>query len=508
MRRTLPKVPVGAEADIEERKKRMSAEIIRRARAGVAGDVFGSLVVKECDAIGGAAPKESGNTSQTSLQDDGLRLSVIQCGPGATQSRVEYGQEPQVNVSKPCNCEIVVPQPQYSQSAHNNTTETTPALNGYGPKGSDSDASDTDDPRDLYQELQRRVRVRQISQGESSQEALQRIINDLRSAADKPFEGSSSSRAWSRSSGSSITREFAHEVDYPSQEGAAPNTYAQLAEWGVLQPTEDDLASHQYYQCNHPSSQTDDAGEDDQPPRQYSQSSGAYSNANDSESCSDHSDLRVSHPTLHRVLKSCDMIRVSLERTVDFPNFGIEVFESTYQDVDNKEKNKKVFRTPSGRRPVLGRRKGAFIPVAPGGGPEAGPILSLAAVDGLVTGSSAELSKALNEGDFIIEVSWLLLHEEGPGAGAGPGAFRVWGPSRDGIVGRLGPHTLQRIVLCTPPGSVEQGLGPWPSWYSPKYGTAHNVSCFVQWFQPQVFADFILYRLSPQQEGHIIIQIW
>ena len=426
MRRTLPKVPVGTEADIEERRKRMSAEIIRRARAGVDGD---QLTLVRSSLVNGYESNNSGEYrgSQVSL-DDNSRVPVIRCSPETTSSREDFGKRPSVPTSQPYNGQVHAPQPKYSSHpqdthSHHSDSSSLKMVNGH-----QSDASDYDDPRDLYHELQTKVKAKQAAHGESSQEALQRIINDLRNAATKPYEGSNSSRAGSRSSVSSITREY---TGPETAEEEAEVVYSQLAKWGVLEPSEDDMSSQKYYNHQYSSNQQTSNDEEEEQEvdedeeelgehldeeqtdldENYCQSSRAYSKStrtNESvSSVSEHSDLRVEHPTIHRVLRSCDLVRASLERCDIFSDFGFEIFESTFYDNEVKERSKRaVFRTPSGRRPVLGRRKGAFVPVAPvnQSNQEAGPILSLVAIDNVVDESPADKCGTMQEGDYIIEV--------------------------------------------------------------------------------------------------------
>lgn len=422
MRRTLPKVPVGAEKDIEERKKRMSAEIIRRARVSVDGDILtgSSLVLKRREDFKDPNVQDYSG-SQTSL-DDNSRLPVIHCGSDTNLANDDIGKRPEllseepykgqyVQAPHPQQGTVIKPKPRYG----NETGNKSGMVNGFN--SHDSEFSDGSEGQDAETDPQNSVRARHGSNGESSQEALQRIINDLRNAATKSYEGSASSRPDSRTSDSSITQEYQKEAVTDNDEQSDVQ-YSQLARWGVLEPTKDDIATH----FNHQYQQQDSNDEEDDqltdnPQESYYNSSTALSKSSRTSrtngsmsSYSDHSDLRVEHPTIHRVLKSCDLVRATIERCDIFTEFGFEMFESTFYDVEGKERSKRpVFRTPSGRKPVLGRRKGAFVPVAPvsQNSQDAGPILSLCAVDNVIDNSPADKCGTIQEGDFIIEVIFL-----------------------------------------------------------------------------------------------------
>ena len=122
--------------------------------------------------------------------------------------------------------------------------------------------------------------------------------------------------------------------------------------------------------------------------------------------------VSLSHPPLHRIVKCCDLMTVVLENTCghDVGEYGIELFESAYCDTWPEgtavEDDTTSFRSPEGRRPVIGRTRGAFLPVSSTtDGGSGGTILSLVAIDRMVQNSIARCSESLREGDYLIEVS-------------------------------------------------------------------------------------------------------
>lgn len=205
-------------------------------------------------------------------------------------------------------------------------------------------------------------RSRNKDPARGSQEALQRIIDDLKDAAARPYDSSSGSHT-SPSSGSSRERNY-------------PYDYSQLARWGIIEPSNDDTET-QYAL-----------------PRHSSISSGPSA-----------PELKVLHPSIFKITKSCELISVVLDRYPDDDSndFGLQIFESVFSDQEGRQKGRRpIFRSPSGRRPVLGRRKGAFQPVSNNN--DGGIILSLIAVDEIRNDSSATYNKKILEGDYFVEV--------------------------------------------------------------------------------------------------------
>ena len=211
-----------------------------------------------------------------------------------------------------------------------------------------------------------RSKTRSPDVPQGSQEAIQRIIDDLKDASLRPYESSSGSHT-SPSSGSSRSREQQY----------FPYDYSQLARWGIIEPSVDD-ADTQYAL----------------PRRSNSISSGPTA-----------PELKVLHPSIFKIAKSCDLITVVLDRIRgdESRDFGLQIFESVFSDQEGKQKGRRpIFRSPSGRRPILGRRKGAFQPVTLSA--DGGIILSLIAVDEIRSNGSAKNNQKIVEGDYFVEV--------------------------------------------------------------------------------------------------------
>ena len=124
--------------------------------------------------------------------------------------------------------------------------------------------------------------------------------------------------------------------------------------------------------------------------------------------------VSLSHPPLHRIVKCCDLMTVVLENHCghDVGEYGIELFESAYCDTCPEgtrvaaEDDTTSFRSPEGRRPVIGRTRGAFLPVSSTTDGGSGTIiLSLVAIDRMIQNSISRCSESLREGDYLIEVS-------------------------------------------------------------------------------------------------------
>ena len=349
IRRALPKVP-GTIDDIEDRKKRMSMEALDKIRRN-------SL------------------SFQSNMTD-----SVSESPASSTAAYSQDITSPETFKSPRNNCDnqpLEIPEPRdiayqeqnsypYSQ---NNIKDKyrLPPNNVY-----------SYEPAPESHQIYRPQALNK--QHSTSQEALQKIINDLKDAAvTKPYEGN---RRDSQSSEGSVGRECDYTEPPPMEDQQQEYDFAQLAQWGVIQPTEEELMSyktHYYDPHNH---------------HQCEETNGA--------------ELKVTHPSLHRIIKSCDLIHVTLhlpEQHYSSQLYGLEVFESTFSDIDGEDKERRpIFRSPSGRRPVIGRKKGAFMPVTPVKSRRDGLILSLTAVDEIKEGSVAEKNGQIHEGDYIIEV--------------------------------------------------------------------------------------------------------
>ncbi|ELT93652.1 hypothetical protein CAPTEDRAFT_198797 [Capitella teleta] len=112
----------------------------------------------------------------------------------------------------------------------------------------------------------------------------------------------------------------------------------------------------------------------------------------------------LGHPTLHCILKYCNFIVVTIQRSA-LPLFGLHLFQSVFTSKDHSHlpNHQPVFHTPSGRKPVFSHRTSAFIPVEPSGEQESYETLSLVAIDSFQ--HSENCSQLLYEGDYIIEVN-------------------------------------------------------------------------------------------------------
>lgn len=111
---------------------------------------------------------------------------------------------------------------------------------------------------------------------------------------------------------------------------------------------------------------------------------------------------RGSHPALHRILKYCDLVTSSIQKN-DLPCFGMKLFQSafTYRDYSHQV-NEHMFRTPSGRKPVISQVPSAFVPVNPSAHQDNPELLSIVAIDSVH--QSITCSQPLQEGDYLIEV--------------------------------------------------------------------------------------------------------
>ncbi|CAD5113666.1 DgyrCDS2826 [Dimorphilus gyrociliatus] len=99
----------------------------------------------------------------------------------------------------------------------------------------------------------------------------------------------------------------------------------------------------------------------------------------------------LDHPSLFHLLQTCDLITLVLRS--DSGSFGLKLFESSWST-----KKCAVYRSPTGRKPILGGRKSAFLPVSDKNH------FSVIAVDRIEEGSPAERAGIL-EGSYIIEAN-------------------------------------------------------------------------------------------------------
>ena len=347
VRRALPKLP-GTIDDIEDRKKRMSMEALDKIRRNSI-TYYSNITDSVSDSPASSNAAQSHDiTSPGSLRDNNEYSSLGTVHVGYHEHS-GYQEAPTNNMDK------------YRLPPSNVYSYDEPAQK----------------PHQIYkpQALNK--------QQSTSQEALQRIINDLKDASvTKPFEGNS--RRNSESSQGSVGRECDYTDPPPMEDQQQEYDFAQLAQWGVIQPTQEELMS--YNSAHYPDPHSHPLYEENSVP-----------------------ELKVTHPSLHRIIKSCDLTHLTLrlpEQQFHDGHYGIEVFESTFSDLGSEDKERRpIFRSPSGRRPVIGRKKGAFMPVTPIKSRRDGPILSLAAVDELKEGSVATKNGQIQEGDYIIEVS-------------------------------------------------------------------------------------------------------
>ncbi len=376
MRRALPKVPT-QEINMEEKLKRMSQEAIKRA--STRKDNRSSTRDN-----GHSTKRTEINTHDSHKNDNKVYRGTPRRTPpvqrqfeihhhddkGAESDESEFVNEVQLDSRGPTPLKTNLED--YFDDLSND--HPTPSYNNNN--SSDYGSADPNmvpfpSPQNFTSRpfsQQRHSAQSQHSQNPSSQEALQRIIDDLKDAANKPFDNSSGSRS---SSESSMSREGPRDHPYDFQ---------QLAQWGVLEPTQIDLmaAGAQYVIPRKP------------------------------KPGMDKHELKVTHPSLFKLLKSCELVMVSIERSRydQTRKFGIEVFESVFSEREGKKGRRPIFRSPSGRRPVIGRRKSAFVPVSGGSGESNNHILSMPAID-MVDDHGPAYNKGLYEGDYILEVSQL-----------------------------------------------------------------------------------------------------
>ena len=340
IRRSLPKLPqVGADA-IEDRKRRLSTEIIKKAQD------------RELRASGSARAQRHVVESNGNESDESEFMNEVDLdsrGPTPLKTGLEgyYEQLSQEGSPPPYSYYDTDGQAMRTLSSSRTSTSTPREHSGaYTPRKHTGKYTPTG----------------HMGQNHSSKDALQRIIKDLKDATVHSQDGSGSSDSPSSSSHDS-RREY-------------PYDYAQLAQWGVLEPSYDDMLVSGI----HRPQPIQPVGRPE--PQQ---------------------ELTVEHPSIFRLIKTCDLINVAVERKGHkrSRSFGIEVFESVFSDRQGRSKSRKrpIFRSPSGRRPLLGRNNSAFQPVG-----ETGKILSLVAVDEIDDEGAAKTS-GLFEGDFIVEVS-------------------------------------------------------------------------------------------------------
>ena len=209
----------------------------------------------------------------------------------------------------------------------------------------------------------------------TSHEALQQVICDLRQAAEKPYEPNNNhgsrvvSRAGSRTASRPVSStSFSSIANDVHKDGAnldeGDMTYAQLEQWGIIKPSSEDVVMIKP----------------------------TVSHA-----------TKTLYPTLHEVVATCDLISVVLESASN-TGLGVQLFEATFNDIEPKSERRGVFRSPSGRRPLIGRKKGsAFVAVnrvqdSPRG-------MSLVAIDHMMQDGIAAQNGRVKEGDFIVEVN-------------------------------------------------------------------------------------------------------
>lgn len=428
-KRTLPKVPSVGGSELEERKKRISSQVLKRAQRKVL-----SLAEKQLPSEGGGKHRAA---------DNGVDHRT---GGGSHE-----GRHRRCDTVDDVYCNDV----RYSESNGSRDVNRV-EYDMYGPNGQRADeypvhtvdvssltsacSEDTDDePTEsgLPQQLRRAngllqlhleqdgyvaeqdygcaavteengfcrssSRHRLTETTSASADALQRIIRDLRDAATKPIErrrvscpaeSSDEFSSSSPSSSSSSERQVADDQPFTpiSQDQAVVDDDNNIAD-GIgryLEMSQSITSSLQKRKLHVMSSQ--DGGSD----------------------VNVRSEVSLSHPPLHRIVKSCDLMTIVLEnkRGHDVGEYGVELFESAYCDTCPEvtrtatAEDSTSFRSPEGRRPVIGRTRGAFLPVSStaDGGSVGGVILSLVAIDRIVHNSVARCNGTLREGDYLIEV--------------------------------------------------------------------------------------------------------
>ena len=355
-RRSLPRVPQG-EHELEERRKKMSARAILNARKAQQTNCTPSV-----QDIPNSLPPEM---SYIDKQEEQL----IQC----ELEQVNGGQEV-------CNFSD---EPYMDSRVENYHTQNS--VNYHEMNNNPSDKGFTHISMMERDDTPKHVSSHHSVDENTSHAALKRIINDLRDAANRPYEApvTVTPPETSLSSTSSLTRDMVNGCTsmnggngYPAEEGyGSGDNASRIMELDIsplARPAPD------------------------------------YNGLED-----DPSDLPVLHPSLHRILMSYELKTIILHNPnhrEDPGDYGIDIFEAAYLDCPGREISRNSsFSSPSGRRAIIGRKRGAFMPVCPNSN-DAGPMLSLVAVDCTRDYSIAKESGMVLEGDYIIEVGSFSLH--------------------------------------------------------------------------------------------------
>ena len=342
-KRTLPSMPGACTArDLEKRRQRLAQRVLRRVQKGAVrrpeGESADTVVVR-------LAPTET-----TSPAGD---LSDTERTPGddAVDARLENGLG------------------QEEESPPRWDTPQRPAKYS----GQQLAANYDDGPLATSPELWSADTRHQGHGSGSSKDALQRVINDLRNASNKPVK-----KRASYSTSQTTSQTTSHDS------------------WGSPQPAVESPVAD----FDSPSPPTA-VGSIQADIDSYLQLAGSLTAALKESS----HDTRRQHPSLHQVVSVCELHSVLLHNTTgqNVDAYGIEVFESLFCETDARARGVSTFRSPEGRRPLIGRTRGAFIPVTSCLA-EQESILSLNAVDYIEDNSVALQCARIQDGDYLVEV--------------------------------------------------------------------------------------------------------
>ena len=433
-KRTLPKVPSVGGSELEERKKRISSQVLKRAQRKVqslaekqlspeqcgrqrgSGDdhtVGGKHPIdqssrhRHCDPVGdvyrnGIRHTNSNGSHSFSRKDDEYDSY---CPAGQRRDEYPVHTVDVTNLTSACSDDTedeTVDRGHPSQQLRRVNGLLQLHLQQESVDGGNTYPSETVAAKNGYCQSSSTHKLGERTS--ASADALQRIIRDLRDASTKPIE----ERPVNGPAESSD--EFSSS---PSPSSSSCSSERQVTEDQLFTPI-----SHHQAVVDDNDNIADGIGRyleisqsiTSSLQKRKSHGTSARDGGNDVRN-----DISLSHPPLHRIVKSCDLMTVTLEnkRGPDVGEYGIELFEAAYCDACPEVtrtvtvEDATSFRSPEGRRPVIGRTRGAFVPVSStteGGG--GGTILSLVAIDRIVHNNIATCNGSLREGDYVIEVSY------------------------------------------------------------------------------------------------------
>ena len=429
-KRTLPKVPSVGGSELEERKKRISSQVLKRAQRKVQ-----SLAEKQLSPEQGVRQRDDHTVGGNHSIDQSSRhrhcdtvVDVYRNGIRHTNSNGSHSFSRGGEYDS--YCPVGQRRDEYPvhtvdvtnlTSACSDDTEEETVDRGRPPQqlrrvngllqlhlqqeSFDGDKTYPGEPVADKNGYSQTSSIHKLGERTSaSADALQRIIRDLRDASTKPIEERQVSGPAESSDEFSSSPSPSSSSSSSERQATEDQLFTPISQHQGVVDDNDNIADGIGRYLEISQSITSSLQ------KRKSHGTSARDGGNDVRN-----DISLSHPPLHRIVKSCDLMTVTLEnkRGPDVGDYGIELFEAAYCDACPEVtrtvavEDATSFRSPEGRRPVIGRTRGAFVPVSStteGGG--GGTILSLVAIDRIVHNSVATCNGSLREGDYVIEVSY------------------------------------------------------------------------------------------------------